>query len=728
MNRRTFNKLLGVGALGSVGGFGKLDAKQTSVATTQASLPKWPDETYRRLLIDMHVPDWDPALLAKFDPVDYVNRIASAGVQSFMQYANSHVGLCLWRTKIGQMHVNLKGRDFFGEVLQECKRHGLHVVAYYSLVFDNWAFEHHPDWRIIPDEGSVPTHVRRYGLVCPNSPYREHALACLRELVGNYEFSGIFLDMVFWPDVCYCPHCITRFWQEAGTEPPRIVDWDDPTWRKFQAARQHWMLEFAQAVTRTIKATRPITVCHQYSSLFYGWRLGAPLELRDAMDYVGGDFYGGAAQHSLVCKAFHGLTPHRPLEFMTSRTRNLHDHVTIKPIEEIRTESFVAPLHSAAFLMIDAINVDGTLNRGVYKYMAELNAERAPYEPYYGGDLLADVAIYFDKESVYNPDEQKVRVGQLRAIESSPHRDAVVGLARILREAHMPFGVVTNATLDQLKNYRAVLLPTVFEMTAKQAAHFRKFVEAGGVVYASGPTSLDRFDKAGPRFMLEDVFGVRYAGNAGTKWTYLSPKDDAVRKLLWPQEELIFAGPMLKAVALPGAEVLATVTLPFVAPEVGQAIGSHFGAIHSNPPALTPGTDPGLVIHAFGKGKAIWVAAPIEISTEEVNARLVAALLKRALPGPYHFEVEAHPSVEMTLFHQPAKKRLLAGLLTMQQQLPPIPVPAKVRVQVPMGEMVTAVVHLPERKPLKFKVVGPYVEFDLEPFEYLSMALVEYHG
>jgi hypothetical protein len=57
--------------------------------------------------------------------------------------------------------------------------------------------------------------------------------------------------------------------------------------------------------------------------------------------------------------------------------------------------------------------------------------------------------------------EQKIRVGQIRALEDCPHRDAVVGLARILREAHIPFGVVTNANLDQLKNYRAVLLPNV---------------------------------------------------------------------------------------------------------------------------------------------------------------------------------------------------------------------------------------------------------------------------
>ena len=603
MNRRTFNELVGLGVLASGGRLHELHALQVPAVETPARLSKWPDETYRRLLIDTHVPDWDPALLAKFDPVDYVNTIAKAGFQSFMQYANSHVGLSLWRTQLGQMHANMKGRDYFGEVMQECKRHGLHALAYYSLVYDNWAFQHHPDWRILPDEGSPTFLGGRYGVVCPNSPYRDHALACLRELVGNYDFEGIFLDMVFWPTVCYCAHCTARFWHEEGTEPPRTVDWDDPTWRKFQAARQRWMLEFAQAVTRTIKATRPITVCHQYATVYLNWMLGAPLELRDAMDFVGGDFYGGPAQHSLVCKTYYGLTLKRPFEFMTSRTRNLRDHVTIKPFEEIRVESFVAPLHSAAFLMIDAINVDGTLNHGVYDLMGKVNAQRAPYEPFFGGDLQADVAIYYDKESFYNPAEQKMRVGQMRALDNCPHRDAVVGLARILREAHIPFGVVTNANLDQLNNYRAVLLPTVFEMTADQAAQFRGFVKAGGVLYASGPSSLDRFDKAGPRFMLEDVFGVRYAGRAGSAWTYLSPKDDSVQKVLWPQEALSFPGPMIKAVTLPGAEVLATVTLPFVAPELGQAIGSHFGAIHSNPPALTPGTDPGIVIEHLRKGQ-----------------------------------------------------------------------------------------------------------------------------
>jgi hypothetical protein len=183
---------------------------------------------------------------------------------------------------------------------------------------------------------------------------------------------------------------------------------------------------------------------------------------------------------------------------------------------------------------------------------------------------------------------------------------------------------------------------------------------------------------------------------------------------------------MLKAMVLPGAEALATITLPFAPPAQGRPIGSRFGAIHSNPPALTPGTDPGIVWNIYGKGKTVWVAAAIESSNEAVNARLVSALLKRVLPGPYHFEADTHPSVEMTLFHQAEKKRLLAGLLTMQQQLPPFPVAATVRVQVPSGRKITAVAHLPERRPLKFKAAGPYVQFDLEPFNALSMALIEY--
>ena len=327
---------------------------------------------------------------------------------------------------------------------------------------------------------------------------------------------------------------------------------------------------------------------------------------------------------------------------------------------------------------------------------------------------------------MYNPDEQKVRVDELKAADKLPHFDGVMGAGQILREAHIPYGVVTNATLDQLKDYRAVILPNVLEMTTEQAAVFRSFVEQGGLLYASGVSSLDRFASGGPRFLLEDVLGVRYKGKLGTKVTYLTAQEEGMKKVIWPQKEMIFRGRMVQVEAQEGAEVLGTVTLPYVDPESIHVIGSHFAQIISDPPAEEPGKDPGLVVHSFGRGKAIWVAAPMEGGENTVNGRLLVWLLKRELPGPYHFEVETHPAVEMTLFHQPEKKWLLAGLLNMQRDLPPVPVGAVVKVQVPEGRQVKAVVRVPDRKAIAYEKAGRYVQFRLEPFPVIAMALVEY--
>ncbi|HZP00250.1 MAG TPA: alpha-L-fucosidase [Terriglobia bacterium] len=726
MNRRTFNKLI---ALGSVEASTSALAKNEGAFTAPvADHPtEWPAEVYRRFSIDTHVPDWDPQLLSRFDAAEYVGNIARGGLQTMMQYTNSHVGLCLWRTKVGRMHANMKGRDYFGEVVDQCRRQGLHPLAYFSVIFDNWNFEQHPDWRILGAEGNNARLEGRYGVVCPNSPYREYVKACIQEIVGNYDIEGIFFDMTFWPDVCYCPHCTARFWREHHTEPPRVVDWDDPTWRAFQKARQQWLLEFAHMATDTVKKIRPITVNHQYSTIFHNWTLGVPLELTDACDYVGGDFYGGPAQQSLVCKTYYGLTRSHPFEFHTSRTHDPTDHVMMKPADELRTESFVATLHSAGLLLVDYINADGTLNPQVYDALKSLNEQRAVYEPFLGGELLADVAIYYDKNSMYNPDEKGVHITKLKAVDTCPHRDAVVGTARILRNGHLPYGVVTNANLEQLRNYRAAILPNVLELTSEQAEQFRRFVEDGGVLYASGPTSLDRGNKNGLRFLLEDVLGVRYKGLVGNRRiNYLTPKEAGLTQAVWPQDHVSFPGPMIQAEALPGTEVLATVTLPFVDPGLGHVIGSHFAAIHSNPPALAPGMDPAVVVHRFGRGRTVWIAAPMESRAEAVNTQLTLYLLRQVLAAPFWFELDAHPAIEMTLFNQAAAKRLLASLLNVQQQMPPIPLEATVRVKLPSGRAPIKVLRAPDRKPIDFKKDGPCIQFKVEPFDVFSMTLVEY--
>jgi hypothetical protein len=723
VNRREFSILAttGIGDF-AIGPLEKLPFVDT--AGSAMAPAAWPGGAYRRLLMDTHVPDWDPAFLALYNPADFIRSAAAAEFQSVMQYANSHVGLCLWPTDIGQRHAALKGRDFFGETVRECRRRNLRVIAYYSLIFDNWAYQSHPDWRIVAEDGRSHSWNKRIGTVCPNSPYAKHAQSVLEELIGSYAVDGVFLDMTFWPEVCYCPHCEARFRDEQRAPLPRIVDWGDQNWRLFQMSRQAWLLQFAKDITQTIKGTRPITVTHQCSTIFHDWRAGVPLEIRDACDYVGGDFYGGPAQYSLACKVFNSLTRSRPFEFHTSRTIGLGDFETTKSLHELTVSSFVATLHSAACLFIDAVKPNGEFNHFAYQMMGSVNELRKPFEPFLGGRLLANIAVYYDRDSFYDP--AQVGESPVHIKGGVPHLKGMTGVARTLSRAHLPFGMVTNATLGELVAYDIVILSSVLELTPDKADIFRGFVRDGGILIATGTSSVRRDSGGESRFLLEDVLGVEYAGMMGTSFSYLTPLRGRERDLIYPQEAVSYEGPMVKAKALPGTVVVATATLPWVSPEEGTAENDRFAQIWSNPPAAKAGTDPGITVNRYGKGTAIWMAAPIEIRQEEVNSKLLVSLLKDAFEGQFWFRADAHSSIEITLFDQPDRGTLLLGLLNMEPGDSPIALPATVSVKAPKGKRIVSAIRLPDKTSLEMSQLGDYVSVTLKPFTVVDMAQLKY--
>jgi hypothetical protein len=263
-------------------------------------------------------------------------------------------------------------------------------------------------------------------------------------------------------------------------------------------------------------------------------------------------------------------------------------------------------------------------------------------------------------------------------------------------------------------------------MSADQAGIFREFVSNGGVLYATGLSSMSVPGEGEERYLLEDVLGVRYLGTLGEHTTYLSATDKELNDTIWPQENISFSGSMMKAQAASGANVLATVTLPFVDPDAGTALNTRFAQIWSNPPDTQPGRDPGIVMNSFGKGKTIWIAAPLESQASAVNARIFSLLLKRVLSPPYHFEVDTDHEVEVTLFHQENHHRLLLGMLNLQAQLPTKPVAATVRVQVPRGYRARRVALLPEEKELAFSPAGSYIAFHIPAFNLVSMVMVDY--
>src|SRR2546425_7182657 len=93
----------------------------------------------------------------------------------------------------------------------------------------------------------------RYGVCCPNSPYRDYVIGLVQEICSLYDFEGLRFDMTFWPAVCYCHYCQKRFADEVGGDLPRIINWEDPRWASFQRKREDWLVEFATTVTSTVR-------------------------------------------------------------------------------------------------------------------------------------------------------------------------------------------------------------------------------------------------------------------------------------------------------------------------------------------------------------------------------------------------------------------------------------------------------------------------------------------
>lgn len=727
VNRREFLRRTGRGAamLAALPSVPSTAASEVVRSGRLGSQPRdgdgrWYERAWRRAVIDMHIPDWDPRFLADFDADRYVEALVRSRAQSIVCYAHSHVGLFNYPTQVGRQHAGLRGRDFVAEMIERCHRRDIAVVLYTSLIHDRWAFDQHPEWRGKHARGFEFGTDSRYGIVCPNSPYREYVRAWVREMSERFEFEGIRFDMTFWVGVCYCDDCARRWADEVGGELPRTVDWTDPRWVAFQRKREEWLADFADIATSAVRSLRPdATVEHQSSTYPLGWSNGVSHPLVSRNDFLQGDFYGDALQGSFVRKLLSELTPRRPFGYETSFSTELRDHTGKKSEALLDAKAAAAIADGAAFVFIDAMDPAGTVNFGVHERMGRVFDRLMPFFGELGGERVADVAIYYSLDSKFDMRESGRLVAEVGNADT--HTPSAMKVARRLISHHLPYTVITRKQIGDLRRYRVVILANVHHLSAEEVMALRDYVFRGGALYASGGTSL--VDTRGERaadFRLAEVFGVSLRkADWSDREHYLTPTEEGAADFEgWDRAHPPFVkGCGFEVEARTGARVLATTTLPWPAPDP-----TRFSSIHSNPPWVA--TDrPEVVLHKYGQGKVIYCASLLE-EVEGLGDTLVR-LIRRLLPAPT-FEADAPGSVEVTLFHQPERRRHLLGLVSFQPELPNIPV-YDVRVRVRLERRIRRVEQLPDGRALALRRRGPVTEFVVPRLETLAMIALR-HG
>jgi hypothetical protein len=679
---------------------------------------KWYAHAYRRAVIDMHIPDWDDKFLSEVDVNQYVAMLIKARAQSVVAYAMSHVGLFNYPTKVGQQHRSLKGRNLLKEIVDHCHAHQIAVVVYNSLIFDRWAADAHPDWRLRAHDGSVHGKGGRHGLLCPNSPYREYVRAWIEEECTHFKFDGIRFDMTFWPAVCYCKYCRQRFAKEVGGDIPTTVNWLDERWVTFQRKREEWLAEFAALATDTVRKHKPnVSVEHQSSTYPLNWVFGVNAPLVAQNDFLQGDFYGDSWHGSFVRKLLEDLTPNRPFGFETSFSVDLSDHTAMKPAALLEAKASAAITDSAAFVFIDGIDPIGTLNSKVYERMGGIFDRLMPYYPQLGGSRVADIAVYYSLDSKFNFAGNGRHIGSPDT--SDAHTAAVMSATRWLMTHHLPFAVITKKSLASVANHKLLILSNVNVMDREEVAAIREWVRAGGYLFATGWTSLvDKQGRVQNDFMLADVFGVTLRKANWQPWPhYISPT--AAGQLYFGDFSAKYPayakGLGMEVFVRPAAHVLAVTTLPWTAPDP-----SKFSSIHSNPPWQS--TDrPEVVLNSFGEGRVVYCSSPIE-SVDGLSETFIQLL--RLLHSPYTFEVDAPACVEVTLFHQPEQHRYRLSLVNFQRDLPNVPVEG-IQVHLHLSQRVHRVTQFPVNRRIDHRENGKLVAFTVPRLETLAMFAVD---
>jgi len=684
---------------------------------------KWYHNSFRRNLIDMHIPDWNEDFFSQIDPVQYVEMLKKANVDTAYIYTTSCVGLCNFPTKVGKMHAGLKGRDIIKEITDGCRKAGIRPILYINI-WSMYAYLNHPEWRCKAPDGRESIEYMfgqpgRYGVLCPNTGYREYVLALVRELMENYETDGLWIDMLIWRTICTCPSCKKRFKDETGFDIPENVNLGDKVFTTFMKKRDEWMIEFFNDIKAIVCEKNPdaSVVCN---SAYYPDSVhGTSEKFSQQVEFITGDSNMGPVR-SFEAKLFNNITRNHPFEFLCSvMDPALWEHSMLKTEEHLLQLMTSCIAHNGRNGFIDAIDPYGSLNPAVYEHLGKVYKETDKYIPFLEPemDMCADVAIYTNFHSTFSPDDDGK---PLFDNYTSEHMKATMEAAARLVEQNIPFDVITSLQLGELSKYKALILADAYVLKKEETDAIREYVRNGGNLYASSRCAIYDYDGGkNSEGNLSDVLGVKIVGKTSEKMTYIRPVDGV--KILpdyyTPTHPLSMRTFQSLVEADADTKILGKLTLPIVHPEDT----SKFASAISDPPGKVT-EYPSLTENTYGKGKVYYCAGSLELLPGRDHGGLFARLLKELIGDSPAFITDAPYPVELVLYRQKESGNYVINLSN--STLPILTIP-DINVKVRIPEKVTRFYTAPDGKDHPFTRDGDYISFSLDRLRVFGMFIAE---
>ncbi len=467
----------------------------------------------RQVHLDFHTSEFMENVGGQFDKKQFQAALQEGHINSITVFGKCHHGYHYFPTRVGTIHPGLApGRDLAGEMMDACHEIGVYAPLYLTLGWSALDAEQHPEWIARAKDGSCMSSVYDFDAppdaprpfcswihLCSAGGYRDYLYAMTKEVCERYNrLDGVFFDIVFCYDACYCPECIKGM-RRAGLDPRSEADA-----KAYYRAQKKITLDGLRSI---------ILESHPDATIFFNSG-GAEID-RPEWHYASTHFemedlptaWGGYDKMPMRARYFAGLG--KDYLGMTGKFhRSWGEFGGYKTPEALKFECAAMLANGARISVGDQLPPSGRMDMATYRNIGKAFSYVESIENY-----------CFDTR-------ETAKLGIMVSTDSKRNED----IAKLILDCQIDFDVVHSG--DELKNFDTVILPDNYRLSESLGRAFDEYLQAGGKVLMLGGSGLKENEDA---FAFDT--GLTYLGQSDSDVDYFQLAEDT--------DEDIVASPIL---------------------------------------------------------------------------------------------------------------------------------------------------------------------------------------
>jgi len=573
-----------------------------------------------------------PEIEGSMDRDEYVQSILDASANAVL--FNTGGIVANYRTKLPYQwkNPNIGDGDLVADLINKLHEKGIRYIARFDFSkLDPTIAVRKPEWLYVGTNSQPLIFNGLYSACINGGYYQEYAFEILKEAISNYDFDGIFFNMMGYTGsdysgkyhgICQCENCKRRFKEYSGLTLPRYDT--DPgiiEYRQFQKVTSE---ELYNRITSFIKQQDPGLVIYNYNAIGTSWIAS---ESGASMNPVVDNIYHATINVKRTLGSYSDRTPlNLMMGFQAIGYRNIMSSPNL-----LRTWWLENMLHGAPVSFV----VVGTLvhyeDRRFIPIVNELFAFHKKYEK-----------LFTNVQAVNN----------IAVIQGSGGE--FQGIIKLLSEEHIMYDIILPDQLGSSRaprppeEYELIILGDVQNLSDDLVSLLDNYVEGGGKLLVTGATSTK--DGAGNqlnRIRLESL-GVEpeFEIFARAQATYLKVSDND-KQALGQEDFKDFSLMMMNS------EFLKCKVKENARGFLRLLPGNMFGPAEKAYYKESDITEfPGAVANDYGKGKTVlipWtIGSDYNFKGNYAQKALFTASVKKLLSVEPKLITDASPLIEIT--------------------------------------------------------------------------------